>query len=101
MPRSPRLSTLSYSFGPGPITGPNGSANITLTFSVNSMLSSVVIPLTGVSGTFNVGDAVTQGLDQGQVYSWDGKNLGLLQGYGSVFVLGQPISGPSGSGTPS
>jgi hypothetical protein len=91
----------SGTFGPGPLTGPNGSANITLTFSINSMLSSLVTPLTGVSGTFNVGDAVTQGLEKGQVYSWDGKNLGLLQGYGSVFAANQPISGPSGSGTPS
>ena len=88
-------------FGPGAISGPNGAGTITMVFSIPRMLQSLTAPLAGVNGSFNIGDSVTQGAASGQVYTYDGKTIGIVPSYGSSFVKGSLISGPTGAGTPS
>ncbi len=90
---------ISGVFGPGAITGPNGAGTIGLTFSIPRMLNSFTTGLAGANGSFNIGDTVTQGASSGQVYSYDGKTIGIVPSYGSSFAKGFAINGPTGSGT--
>ncbi len=91
---------VSGNFAPGAIEGPNGSAVATMLFSIPSMLESFTAPVSGVRGTFNIGDTVTQSAASGKVYSFDGQTIGIVPSYNAAFMGGLAITGPSGSATP-
>ena len=101
------LFATSGTYAPGAIsdTTSGASATIVVIGTIPGMQASFTAAVTSVTGTFNPGDVVTQGVAKGLVYSYGGGVIGIMPMVSSfastgVYASQNPIiTGPSGTGT--
>ena len=95
------ISPTSGVFATGAFNAPSAAGTIAVIGSIPGMQTSFTAAVSGVSGVFNVGDIVTQGINSGIVYSYGGGVLGIMPISGAFGIAGNiaTVTGPGGSAT--